>query len=150
MERSHGIECEGMNYRDFIPRIVRRHFVTWYPRYLRWRFPFDPSNVTFRETTGRTEIPVQTFRRERGLAVILAIGASNLGNEGDPEGLFEPAHGVYNFNFLNGKCYVAMDPLLGTTLDRGNVLTRLGARLVSLGFYQRVLLIPVAHGGTYR
>jgi hypothetical protein len=115
---------------------------------MQWRQPCDPSGVTFRDASGRVEVARELFHSDSRLAVILALGASNLANEGDPKGLYEPAGGVFNFDFITGKCYVAKDPLLGGTADRGNVLTRLGDRLVARGLYDRVLLVPVAHGGT--
>ena len=115
---------------------------------MQWRQPCDPSGVTFRDTTGRIEVSEALFRPAPRVAVILALGASNLANEGDPKGLCESTQGVFNFDFIAGKCYVAKDPLVGSTADRGNVLTRLGERLVWSGRYDRVLLVPVAHGGT--
>jgi hypothetical protein len=39
--------------------------------------------------------------------------------------------------------------LLGASIDRSNVLTRIGDLLVERGNYRRVLLVPIAHGGTY-
>jgi hypothetical protein len=115
---------------------------------MQWRQPCDPSGVTFRDATGRTGVSEALFRADPRVAVILALGASNLANEGDAKEPCEPAHGVFNFDFIAVKCYVAKDPLVGSTADRGNVLTRLGDRLVSRGRYDRVLLVPVAHGGT--
>lgn len=118
-------------------------------RYRKWKMRLDPSGLTFRDSAGREEIATSLFRPDPRLAVILAIGASNIANEGDPAGRHEPAKAVYNFNFLDGKCYVARDPLLGATLDRSNVLTRLGDLLVARGAYDRVLLAPGGHSGTY-
>ena len=109
----------------------------------------DPGQVTFRNTSGRTRVDHRQFGSAPRLAVILALGASNIANEGDPNGLIAPQSGVYNFNFFDGHCYVAKDPLLGATLSRGNLLTRLGDLLVQRGAYDRVLLIPIAYGGTY-
>ncbi|HWG06272.1 MAG TPA: sialate O-acetylesterase, partial [Beijerinckiaceae bacterium] len=51
--------------------------------------------------------------------------------------------------FFDGKCYLAKDPLLGASIDRSNVLTRLGELLVERGDYQSVMLVPIAHGGTF-
>ncbi|MFZ3359809.1 MAG: sialate O-acetylesterase [Xanthobacteraceae bacterium] len=77
------------------------------------------------------------------------MGQSNIANECDPSALYEPKDSVYNFNFFDGKCYIAKDPLLGASIDRSNVLTRLGGLLVERGNYQSVLLVPIAHGGTF-
>jgi hypothetical protein len=118
-------------------------------RRAQWKIRLDPSQVTFRDNSNRVEVSRGLFRRKRRVAVVLAIGASNIANEGDPQGCFTPARGVYNFNFLDGKCYVAKDPLLGATIDRSNVLTRLGDRMVACGLYDQVLLVPIGYGGTY-
>jgi hypothetical protein len=114
-----------------------------------WELKLDPSSVTFRDRQGRRRAFRRSFKRQPGVAVILAVGASNLANEGDPDGKFQARRGVYNFNFFDGKCYVAQDPLLGATIDRSNVLTRLGDRMIARKTYDRVLLVPVAHGGTF-
>ena len=109
----------------------------------------DPGHVSFRRTLGRQQVGKPLFAADLATAVILAFGQSNLANECDPDGMYEPKHGVYNFNIFNGKCYVAKDPLLGPSGDRSNVATRLGDLLVGRGRYNRVLLVPVAFGGTY-
>jgi hypothetical protein len=138
--------------RDLLRPAVRRFFAIharYNEQYRRWKDRFDPSHLTISEPGERLEVSADLFRPHADVAVILAAGASNIANEGDPHGCFEPERGVYNFNFLNGRCYVARDPLLGATMARSNVLTRLGDRLVSSGAYQRVLLVPVSYGGTY-
>jgi Carbohydrate esterase, sialic acid-specific acetylesterase len=109
----------------------------------------DPGLKTCRDPVGRDRVDDRQFRADPRLAVVLALGASNIANEGDPNGLFVPRRGVYNFNFFDGHCYVAKDPLLGATIQRSNLLTRLGDMLVQRGIYDRVLLVPIAHGGTY-
>ena len=63
--------------------------------------------------------------------------------------LYQAKSSVYNFNFFDGKVYAAKDPLLGSSHDRSNLMTRLGDLLVERGNYQTVLLVPIAHGGTF-
>jgi len=109
----------------------------------------DPGRVTCRDVTGRKRVDHRQFRADPRLAVILAMGASNIANEGDPNGIFVPKRGVYNFNFFDGRCYAARDPLLGATLGGSNLLTRLADMLVQGEIYERVLLVPIAYGGTY-
>jgi Carbohydrate esterase, sialic acid-specific acetylesterase len=111
--------------------------------------PLDPDGVSFRNTTGRSRVESRLFAPTPRLAVILAFGQSNIANEGDPRGCYIPGAGVYNFNLFDGRCYVARDPLLGATGDRGNVTTRLGDLLVKGAVYDRVLLVPIAYGGSY-
>ena len=110
---------------------------------------FDPFHLSFRRTAGRRVVSDALFSANSKTAVILGLGQSNIANEGDASALHEPKGEVYNFNFFDGKCYPAKDPLLGASIDRSNVLTRLGELLADHGNYQHVLLVPIAHGGTY-
>jgi Carbohydrate esterase, sialic acid-specific acetylesterase len=111
--------------------------------------PLDPDAVCFRNTTGRSRVEDRLFAPTPRLAVILAFGQSNIANEGDSRGCHIPETSVYNFNLFDGRCYLARDPLLGATGDRSNVATRLGDLLVKGAVYDRVLLVPIAYGGTY-
>ena len=110
---------------------------------------FDPHYLSFRRTAGRRAVRVTLFSESAANAVILGIGQSNIANEGEASARYEPKGGVYNFNFFDGRCYVAKDPLLGASIDQSNVLTRLGDLLVERHDFDRVLLVPIAHGGTY-
>jgi Carbohydrate esterase, sialic acid-specific acetylesterase len=109
----------------------------------------DPFHLSFRSTAGRRHVSESLFADDASNAVILGIGQSNMANEGEASACYEPTDEVYNFNFFNSQCYVAKDPLLGASVNRSNVLTRVGALLVERGHYRRVLLAPIAHGGTY-
>ena len=108
----------------------------------------DPGGFSFRDSKKRERVDSTTFAPHPRLAVILTFGQSQMANEGASNGLFVPRSGVFNFNWLDGNCYVARDPLLGTTMDRGNLTTRLADYLVARGVYDRVLLVPIAYGGT--
>lgn len=110
---------------------------------------YDPLHLSFRTTSGRRTVSEAMFSASPTTAVILGVGQSNIANECDASGLYRPKGEVYNFNFFDGKCYEASDPLLGASINRSNVLTRLGDLLLERGQYRRVLLAPIAHGGTY-
>ena len=110
---------------------------------------FDPLHLSFRSTAGRRNVSDTLFSERPTTAVILGLGQSNIANESEASARYEPKGDVYNFNFFDGQCYVAKDPLLGASIDRSNVLTRLGELLVERRSYSRVLLVPIAHGGTY-
>jgi hypothetical protein len=79
--------------------------------------------------------------------VILIAGQSNAGNHGggDP---YVARDQVDNFNLKDGLCYHAADPLLGTTAEGANFATRLGDLLIDAGAFDRVILVPIAVGGT--
>jgi hypothetical protein len=110
---------------------------------------FDPYHLSYRKTAGRRLVSETMFAPGSGTAVILGVGQSNIANECDPTGRHAAKGEVYNFNFFDGKCYTAQDPLLGASVNGSNLMTRIGEKLVESGAFQRVLLVPVAHGGTY-
>lgn len=116
--------------------------------------PLDPGSATYRDTAGRKPSDLTEFQNlsaagKPAQAVILTLGASNIANEGDPAGRHTPRAGVHNFNFLDGNAYVAQDPLLGATRDRGNFLSRLADLLVVRSVYRSVLLVPLGHGASF-
>jgi len=78
--------------------------------------------------------------------VIVTLGQSNAANHG--RGLYAPTHRVDNFNLYDGKCYKAVEPLLGSTGQGGNFATRLADMLIERRLADRVVLAPIAMGGT--
>ena len=98
----------------------------------------DPLHLSFRRAAGRRVVANTMFAADPTTAVILGIGQSNIANEGDPGARYEPRGEVYNFNFFDGKCYAARDPLLGASINRSNVLTRVGGLLADRGSFSRV------------
>lgn len=99
----------------------------------------------FKDTTGRAEVPCALFTQP-DTAVLLTFGQSNAANEG--EQAYQPGDGVYNCNFFDGKCYAALDPLLGATGSGGSPWSRLGDKLIAAGVFKRVLIVPIAVGGS--
>ena len=103
-----------------------------------------PVEDVYQNTTGREQ--VSCWGIDHNAAVILAMGQSNAANfAGTP---YRPSRHVYNFNWTDGNCYRAQDPLLGATGRGGSVWSRLGDALIESGRYDEVLLVPVAVGGT--
>jgi Carbohydrate esterase, sialic acid-specific acetylesterase len=78
-------------------------------------------------------------------AIIVVHGQSNAANFGSARHSAREA--VDNFDPATGKCFVAVDPLLGTDGIGGNFATRLGDILIQAGRYDRVILVPLARGG---
>lgn len=84
-------------------------------------------------------------------AVFVVAGQSNAANSGDTP--YTPTNAkVHNLNVSNGALYAAADPLVGCSNAvsgvYGNMFTRMADKLVTAGKYQRVILIPIALGGT--
>jgi hypothetical protein len=100
--------------------------------------------AAFSDIKGRE--PVSCWSIEPDAAVILAMGQSNAGNYGETR--YRPVQNVVNFNWADGKCYRAEDPLLGSTGDRGSVWTRLGDALIESKRFKQVVIVPVAVGGS--
>jgi hypothetical protein len=79
-------------------------------------------------------------------AAILILGQSNGANSGAASHV--PSRHVFNFNLFDGNCYVARDPLLGTTELRGNFATRMADMLIEKAAFDNILLAPISVGGS--
>jgi lysophospholipase L1-like esterase len=112
---------------------------------------FEPCGDTpvlecgFQDTTGRVEVNCADYQGDNA-AVLMTFGQSNSANAGRDR--YTPAGKVANFNFHDGKCYVAQDPLLGPDGDGGSVWGVLADKLIDSGDYDRVLIAPFGIGGS--
>jgi Carbohydrate esterase, sialic acid-specific acetylesterase len=97
------------------------------------------------DTSERTVVPCTDGGPIRPL-VIVTLGQSNAANHG--RGLYTPKHRVDNFNLYDGKCYKAVEPLLGPSGQGGNFATRLADMLIERRLADRVVIAPMAMGGT--
>lgn len=97
-----------------------------------------------RDARGREEVSCASLRKDA--AVVLVMGQSNAANYGETRRRARRA--VYNYNWMDGRCYRAEDPLLGATGDGGSIWTRLGDALIERSTFREVLLAPIAVGGT--
>ncbi len=97
------------------------------------------------DTSERAVVPCADGGPIRAL-VIVTLGQSNAANHG--QGLYSPKHRVDNFNLYDGKCYKAVEPLLGPSGQGGNFATRLADMLIERRLAARVVLAPIAMGGT--
>ncbi len=120
-----------------------KYYLAPFPQLLSLKNHIFPESIGYSDMSSRTQVPCSTLKGKK-MMVALAFGQSNSGNHG--ETLFKPRKGVYNF--FKGRCYVAEDPLLGPTGDRGSLWTRLGELLVSRGMYDKVIVIPIGVGST--
>ncbi len=127
----------------FYGLISHKHRLPPFPQLLYLKDRLMPETIGFSDTGGRKKVPCGDVRGGRTM-VALAFGQSNSGNHG--ETLYAPKKAV--FNFFNGRCYRAADPLLGATGDGGSVWTRLGDLLVGQGLYDRVVFISIGVGTT--
>jgi lysophospholipase L1-like esterase len=77
--------------------------------------------------------------------VALVFGQSHGANV--VKGRFAGDPGV--FNYFQGRCYRATDPLLGTDFGGGNVWTLIGNALVEQKLFDAVILADIAVSGSY-
>lgn len=106
----------------------------------------DQNWLSINCTSGRQETSTAIDGDRKRTAVVIVLGQSNAANHG--AGKYVAKHWVDNFNIYDGKCYHAEDPLLGASGDGGNFATRLGDKLIQDGLFDRVILAPIAMGGT--
>ena len=78
-------------------------------------------------------------------AVLVVLGQSNAGNYG--MGHYAASEAVDNFDPDTGKCFAAIDPLLGADGKGSSFLPRLGDLLVQSGRFKRVIVVSIAVGG---
>lgn len=106
----------------------------------------DQNWLSIHDVSGRKETTASIVGDRTRTAVIIVLGQSNAGNHG--AGHYVAKHRVDNFNIYDGKCYHAQDPLLGASGEGGNFATRFGDKLIEDGLFDRVILAPIAMGGT--
>jgi hypothetical protein len=94
--------------------------------------------------TGRQQ--VACVAGGRNTFVVVTLGQSNAANFA--AGRYSARHDVLNFNAYDGKCYRAIDPLVGASGDGGNFATRLGDILIERGLADRIVVAPIAMGNT--
>ena len=138
-----GIFVISVSLSYFYGLVSHKYYLQPFPQILYIKNRLFPESIGYADLSSRKPAPCSEIKG-RGMMVALAFGQSNSGNHG--ETLHRPARGV--FNFYKGRCYVAEDPLLGATGDRGSIWSRLGDLLVRLGLYDAVVIIPIGVGTT--
>jgi Carbohydrate esterase, sialic acid-specific acetylesterase len=103
----------------------------------------DQGGESVRDATGRQQVPCQAEQRT---AVIVTLGQSNAANYALTR--YTPRQDVRNFDLYDGRCYKAQDPLLGASGTGGNFASPLGDMLIERGLYTRVIIAPIAIGGS--
>lgn len=103
--------------------------------------PGQPPNLS---VAGRTETTTQSTLSTISLLVFGQSQAVNIAFDST----YTPPSRVDNFNFYNGKNYVAQDPLLGCRYDGGNFATRVAGKLILAGKAQRVVVTNCAIAAT--
>jgi hypothetical protein len=104
----------------------------------------EPTRPVVSDARGRQEVDCASIREDA--AILLIMGQSNAANSGDTR--YKTRHDVINYNWVDGKCYHAEDPLLGTDGDGGTIWTRMGDDLIESGHYKQVVLVDIAVSGT--
>ncbi len=92
------------------------------------------------------KVEAQCPEQRPGTAVILIAGQSNAANSGAKR--YTTRYPDRVLNFVAGRCFVAASPLLGSNGFAGEYWTRLGDQLIESGAFDKVILAPLAVGGS--
>jgi hypothetical protein len=93
---------------------------------------------------GKIEVPCP--KQTQRTAVLLIAGQSNAANSGAQR--HETRHPDRVLNFMSGRCYAAASPLLGSNGFAGEPWTLMADELIDARAFDRVILAPVAVGGS--
>lgn len=91
------------------------------------------------------EVEAANLTQDGHTMIVLALGQSNAANRGQVP--YTP-HNASVLNYYGGKLYKAKDPLIGSTGVGGSVWSRLGDMLIDSGLYTKVIIVPIAVGGS--
>lgn len=93
-----------------------------------------------------SEITVSNLKQDKSTMIALIFGQSNAANYGQTP--YTPKDSLSIFNFFDSNLSIAKDPLKGATGSKGSVWTHLADTLISGGYYDKVILVPIAVGGS--
>lgn len=109
--------------------------------------PQNPLQCGYKDLAAKAELDCSVFTHaDPRQAVLLTFGQSNSANWARDR--YVSSGNVVNFNFHNGKCYKAVDPLLGPDGEGGSVWGSVADKLIQTGAYDKVLIVPFGIGGT--
>lgn len=106
-------------------------------------FPDAASRTAFSDAAGREKAPCASFLGGKPL-VVLTIGQSNIANSALGE--HTPRHRIGNF--FEGSCFVAANPLLGTSGERAAAVLDFADAALEAGLYDSALIVPLAVQGS--
>ena len=106
-------------------------------------FPDAASRTAFADAAGREKVPCASLLGRKPL-VVLTIGQSNIANSALGE--FAPRHRIGNY--FEGSCYVAANPLLGTSGERAAAVLDFADAALEAGLYDSALIVPLAVQGS--
>lgn len=103
------------------------------------------ASTRFTDTTNKIQVDCASIYNDATTYVMMAYGQSNAANGVDVK--YTPTNEVYNF--FNGRCYIASDPLLGATNTNGSVWTRFADKFLDQNpQYNNVIIVAAAVGAT--
>lgn len=79
-------------------------------------------------------------------AILLLLGQSNAANYAGQR--YRSKFGARIVNFLDGQCFEAASPLLGSTGTKGEYWTEAANHLIASGTLDNVILVPIAYSGS--
>lgn len=113
--------------------------------------PFDPFDyiTASNNALGRTARPSRLAAGER-TGIFVGAGQSIIAASENANYTPTNSGKVDNLNVFDGGIYAAQDPLLGTGkyMAGGCWLSRFADKLINVGVYDRVILVPIARGSS--
>ena len=79
---------------------------------------------------------------------IVGFGQSNIANRVHREISIGDIPSAFMYNWIDGKCYPLVEPLVGTDGTGGSVLVDMALAIRSKGIVKPILIAPIAKGGS--
>jgi len=122
----------------------------WFPHDLVKQAKYLTTGVEFDEfgrlVSDTSKLEVDCPQQTENVGVLFAFGQSNSANHAEYKYQSDKLGEVYNY--FDGKCYAASSPLLGTTGADGEWISKVASNLISLGTYEKVVVVSTGIGGT--
>jgi hypothetical protein len=103
-----------------------------------------------RNTDGKTLVNPSVYEGKKVLCLI-ATGQSNIANSGQVSYTTLNPSKVHNLNIWDGAVYQGQDPFVGTSISPtgpGSWLGRMGDAIIADGYYDFVVFVTIAMGGS--
>ena len=99
------------------------------------------AGIGYAQAAGQVDTCGRVFAEPLRYTVLLVLGDAAVGQSGNETA--RGLDGVYSLHPINGLCYPASDPMIGTLGSETAPWVRLGNRLQKSGTIERVLIAPL-------
>lgn len=114
-------------------------------------YSIPPDGIGYNKIRGRTE-KSSVIADRANTKIIIVDGQSEHATANGTGAYTTVSANVHNFNIYDGGIYDCIDPLLGQSsapsVGTSSVAARIGDRIIAQGGATRVIMVPIAMGGT--